>query len=109
LIFHADILRSREVSCLRGEVQPPSFVGSVEDTQEDLRWLRLRAEAPRWAAGKTLRVLGLSHPPDAGEVIGLVDAAPAGIDQVRVRWQTQLVPWRALRLRAIDSTYPEIS
>lgn len=71
----------------------PCFAGVVQETREDLHLLLLRVEAPRWTAERQVRVLGAPPVAKAGQVVGLVDAAPAGIDQVRVRWQTQLVPW----------------
>jgi hypothetical protein len=76
---------------------PPCFAGFVQATQRELHWLLLRVEAPRWAAGRSVTVLGVSDPPVAGHGVGLVDAAPIGINQVRARWQTQLVSWRTLR------------
>jgi hypothetical protein len=78
---------------------PPCFAGFVEEARKDLQQLLLRVEAPRWAAGKPVSVLGVSDAPAAGQAVGLVDAAPAGINQVRARWQTQLVPWQILRPR----------
>jgi RecB family exonuclease len=71
----------------------PCFVGVIEETRVDRRLLLLRAEAPRWMTGKRVSVLGVSEGPEAGQAVGLVDAAPAGDSQVRVRWQTKIVLW----------------
>jgi len=71
----------------------PSFAGFVQETREDLRLLLLSVEAPRWTAGRQIRVLGVPAVAKAGQAIGVVDATPAGINQIRVRWQTQLIAW----------------
>ncbi len=74
---------------------PPSFAGVVQETRQHVHRLLLHVEAPGWTAGKSVTILGAHTLVETGQAVGLVDAAPAGIDQVRVRWQTQLVPWRA--------------
>jgi hypothetical protein len=75
---------------------PPSFAGLVHEVREDLHLLVLHADAPRWAAEREVRVLRVPRSvAKAGQAIGVVDAAPAGTSQVRVRWQTQLTTWSA--------------
>jgi hypothetical protein len=70
------------------------LAGLMQEEQKYPRRLVLRVEAPKWMAGRRVSVLGYSGVAEEAQIVAVVDASPAGTDQVRIRWYTQLVPWR---------------